>query len=176
MPTEPRVRILFVCMGNICRSPLAEGVFRHLAEARGVGRFIEIDSAGTGSWHAGQPPDRRMRETALKHGISLDGQRARAVRSRDLYHYDLLLMMDQDNLNMVRRLDRKHAVQDKLRLFRSFDPEPGDRQVPDPYYGREDGFEHVYQIVERTSKALLDWVEHRYLSGVHRAQASDRSA
>ena len=163
MSSEPKVRILFVCMGNICRSPLAEGVFRRLVAERGLSESIEIDSAGTGNWHAGQPPDRRMRQTAQRHGLSLDEQRARAVKSSDLYDFDLLLMMDQDNLAAVRRLDRRKAMQDKLRLFRTFDPEPGDGEVPDPYYGGADGFEQVYRIVERTSRNLLDWVERRYL-------------
>lgn len=163
MSSETKVRILFVCMGNICRSPLAEGVFRSLVEERGLSSLIEIDSAGTGSWHAGQPPDRRMRQTAHRHGISLDDQRARAVRSSDLYDFDLLLMMDRDNLNHVRRLDRKGAMREKLRLFRDFDPDPGDGQVPDPYYGGADGFEDVYCIVDRTARNLLDWVERRYL-------------
>jgi len=152
---EAAIRVLFVCMGNICRSPLAEGVFRSAVEERGLsGRFL-IDSAGTGAWHVGEPPDRRMVETALRHGVSLNGQSARQVERADLEAFDHIFVMDRDNLHDMLYLDENEIHGGKIRLFREVDPEPGDYQVPDPYYGGGDGFERVYDIVERTSRELL---------------------
>ncbi|GIV59060.1 low molecular weight phosphotyrosine protein phosphatase [Rhodocaloribacter litoris] len=159
MPSNPpsnKIKVLFVCLGNICRSPLAEGVFRHLVRERGLEDRFDIDSAGTGSWHVGEPPDRRMRETARRHGVPLDGQRARQFTARDLEHYDHIFVMDRDNLHDVLFLDREDRYGNKVRLFREFDPEPGDYQVPDPYYGGAQGFENVFAIVERTARTLLD--------------------
>jgi protein-tyrosine phosphatase len=153
---DKKIKILFVCLGNICRSPLAEGVFRHHVREAGLDGVIEIDSAGTGSWHVGSPPDERMQRTALRFGISLQDQKARQFLDRDLESYDQILVMDKDNLNDVLFLDRKDTFGHKVRLFREFDPEPGDYQVPDPYYGGERGFEEVYEMVDRASKALLN--------------------
>ncbi|MEM1270217.1 MAG: low molecular weight protein-tyrosine-phosphatase [Bacteroidota bacterium] len=151
MPT----RVLFVCLGNICRSPLAEGVFRQKVHEHGLDDQFEIDSAGTGAWHAGEAPDARMRETARRHGVSIDEQRARQLVSADLSRYDHIFVMDRSNLRNAQALDRSGRHAGKIRLFRDFDPNPGDRNVPDPYYGGADGFETVYQIVDRTSEALL---------------------
>ncbi|MEZ4698984.1 MAG: low molecular weight protein-tyrosine-phosphatase [Rhodothermales bacterium] len=152
---DKKIRVMFVCMGNICRSPLAEGVFRHLAREAGSGDAFEIASSGTGGWHVGDPPDRRMRQTATRHGISLDGQRARQFERADFERYDHILAMDEDNLRHLEALSRHDAHRDKLALFRSHDPEPGDGNVPDPYYGGDSGFEEVYRIVHRTAGALL---------------------
>jgi len=153
---EAVIRVLFVCMGNICRSPLAEGVFRSAVAERGLsGRFL-IDSAGTGAWHVGEPPDRRMVETAGRHGVSLDGQSARQVGRGDLETFDHIFVMDRDNLHDVLYLDESAMYGGKIRLFREVDPDPGDYQVPDPYYGAGDGFERVFGIVERTSRELLE--------------------
>lgn len=158
MPSSPndKIRILFVCLGNICRSPLAEGVFRHEAEARGLGHAFEIDSAGTGAWHVGEPPDARMRQTARRRGLSLEAQRARQIAAADLARYDHVFVMDKGNLHDVLALDTGDAHGHKVRLFREFDPEPGDYQVPDPYYGGPDGFDAVYEMVLRTARLLLD--------------------
>jgi len=150
------VRVLFVCMGNICRSPLAEGLFRKVVQDRGLADRIEVDSAGTGSWHVGEPPDRRMQETALRHGVDLSDQAARQFEAEDLDAFDHIFVMDRDNLNDVLYLDRDERSGGKVRLFREFDPEPDDFQVPDPYYGGDGGFENVYSIVERTANVLLD--------------------
>lgn len=155
-------RVLFVCLGNICRSPLAEGVFRHYVRKTGLEEHIEIDSAGTGSWHVGEPPDRRMRQTAAQHGISLDGQRARQFAKEDLEAYDHILAMDKENLQDILYLDDDDAFGHKVRLFREFDPEPGDFQVPDPYYGGSQGFENVFQIVDRTARTLLHRLVEEY--------------
>ncbi len=148
-------RILFVCMGNICRSPLAEGVFRHLAREAGLEDHFEIASAGTGDWHVGHPPDRRMRQTATRHGVSLEDQRAQVVTPSHLDTYDLILAMDAQNLRYLQAMARRPEHHQKLALFRTHDPIPGDGAVPDPYYGDADGFEEVYGIVHRTARALL---------------------
>jgi len=161
-PSPEKIKVLFVCLGNICRSPLAEGVFRHTVEERGLARHFEIDSAGTGSWHVGEPPDRRMSATARAHGVFLDGQRARQFSRRDLAQYDHIFVMDKENLQDVLFLDHDDSFGHKVRLFREFDPEPGDFQVPDPYYGGPEGFEKVFQIVERTSQKLLEALANEY--------------
>lgn len=155
--TSPPIKVLFVCLGNICRSPLAEGVFRNLVEEAGLEGHITIASAGTGRWHVGEPPDPRMRETARRHGLSIDDQRAQQIMARDLEQYDYVFAMDRSNYSTIRDLDHRAHSSSKVRLFRDFDPTPEDKNVPDPYYGSgTDGFEHVYQIVERTSRNLLD--------------------
>ena len=150
------IRILFVCMGNICRSPLAEGYFRHLVEEQGLSDRFEIDSAGTGPWHVGEAPDARMRSTARRHGLSLEDLRGRQVQRRDLYDYDHVFVMDKHNLHDTLALDPNGDHGTRVRLFREFDPEPEGYQVPDPYTGGQQGFERVYDIVERTSRAILD--------------------
>ncbi|WP_456425678.1 low molecular weight protein-tyrosine-phosphatase [Rhodocaloribacter sp.] len=161
-PAPEKIKVLFVCLGNICRSPLAEGVFRHAVEERGMARHFDIDSAGTGSWHVGELPDRRMSATARRHGISLDAQRARQFSRRDLVHYDHIFVMDKDNLQDVLFLDHDGSLGHKVRLFREFDPEPDDLQVPDPYYGGPQGFEKVFQIVRRTAQGLLEALAGEY--------------
>lgn len=151
-----RTSVLFVCLGNICRSPLAEGVFRDLVQARGVEPMFEIDSAGTGAWHAGEAPDRRSIGVAAAHGIHLEGT-ARQVTPRDMKHFDLIIAMDGENLR-----DLEHMASGlqggaaRLGLLRDFDPEEGDSDVPDPYYGGPGGFETVYDMVHRSCEALLD--------------------
>ena len=151
--SERRLRILFVCLGNICRSPLAEGVFRRHVEQAGLSARFEIRSAGTGGWHVGEPPDPRMCATARTRGIDISGLRARQLRAEDLQRHDLVLAMDRENLAAARRLARggsEHVV-----LFRQFDPHPETMEVPDPYFGGEEGFTRVFEIVDRTSRALL---------------------
>ncbi|MEM9664718.1 MAG: low molecular weight protein-tyrosine-phosphatase [Bacteroidota bacterium] len=152
---QPRIKVLFVCLGNICRSPLAEGVFRHQVQQAGLAHAFEIASAGTGAWHVGEPPDARMRQTAQAHGISLAGQRAQQVNPADLDRYDLVLAMDPTNQRDLQALAARPSSGQAVRLFRDFDPQPGDRAVPDPYYGGPEGFETVYRIVDRTCRALL---------------------
>jgi protein-tyrosine phosphatase len=152
------VRILFVCMGNICRSPLAENVFRHLANARGVMDQFDIDSAGTGGWHAGEPPDHRMQATARARGVMMIG-RARQVRTEDFERYDLLLCADEDNR---RNLLKIGAPKIKTRLLLEFHPDVSVREVPDPYYGEGDGFERVFDLCEAACRGLLE-----HLKGSH---------
>lgn len=156
-------RICFVCLGNIVRSPLGENMFRHLAQQAGVGERYEVDSAGTGSWHVGEPPDRRMRQVAARRGFNYDGQ-ARQFRQSDFDRFDLIIAMDTDNRANLRRLARNITDEAKIRLMREFDPQGGpNAPVPDPYYGGIDGFENVYDIVERSCQGLLDALEEKKL-------------
>ena len=154
---DPPVRLLFVCMGNICRSPTAEGVMAHLLEREGLTDRVTIDSAGTGAWHAGSAPDERATSAAATRGITLSGC-ARQVRQSDFEDFDLLLCADADNLRDVRALARGSAARDKVRRLREFDPEAvraGDLDIPDPYYGGARGFEDVLDLVERACEGLL---------------------
>ncbi len=154
------VRVLFVCLGNICRSPVAEGVFRSLARKNGLEGLFQIDSARTGAWHVGQAPDSRMCQTATKHRVDLTGQRARQFIERDLAEFDYVFAMDESNLRDILLHDREDRFHDRVELFRKYDPEPDDYQVPDPYYGGDGGFDKVYTIVERTARALIDHLSH----------------
>jgi protein-tyrosine phosphatase len=152
-------RICFVCLGNIVRSPLAENMFRHLAEQAGVGAKYEVDSAGTGSWHVGESPDRRMRQVAARRGFNYDG-RARQFRQSDFQEFDLIIAMDTENRANLRRLARNPEEEAKIHLMREFDSHTApNAPVPDPYYGGIDGFENVYDIVERSCQGLLDALE-----------------
>jgi protein-tyrosine phosphatase len=150
------MRILFVCMGNICRSPTAEGVTRRLVEDAGLD--IEIDSAGTGAWHAGEPPDRRAALAARRRGITLDGA-ARQVTPDDFRRFDLLIALDRGNLRQLLVLAPDEEAAEKVRLLREFDPASAggpDLDVPDPYFGGERGFETVLDMVEAACRGLLD--------------------
>lgn len=156
--TEP-TRILFVCLGNIVRSPLAENMFRQLAEEAGVAERYQVDSAGTGSWHVGEAPDSRMVRVAAQRGLNYSG-RARQLERRDLDQFDLLIAMDRDNRAMLYSLARKTGHQDKIHLLREFDPKgKPDSEVPDPYYGGQEGFNKVFDIIERSCRSLLEQLE-----------------
>jgi len=150
-------RILMVCMGNICRSPTAEGVMRSLVREAGLEDEIQIDSAGTGGWHVGDPPDRRATQAAKARGVVLEGA-ARQITSRDFEDYDLLLAMDRQNLDGMRAIAPSPELAGKARLLRSYDPASSarDLDVPDPYYGGPNGFELVLDQVEAACRALLD--------------------
>lgn len=154
------VRVLFVCLGNICRSPTAEGIFAHLVTQAGLVDSIEIDSAGTGAWHTGERADRRARETAARRGIELMS-RARAVVPADFEHFDYIVAMDRSNRdNLLEQAPPEHAH--KVVMMRSFDPtaQP-EQEVPDPYYGGDDGFENVCDLVTRACEGLLADVRSR---------------
>lgn len=145
--------ILFVCLGNICRSPLAEGVFRHRAQAAGVAHRFEIDSAGCGGWHAGEPPDRRSIAVAARYGTPIDDQCARQVKPADFDRFDLILGLDRDN---VRHLKAMQPAGSSARVALYLEEALGEvRDVPDPYYGDSRDFEAVYRLCERASDALL---------------------
>lgn len=144
-------RVLFICLGNICRSPLAEGVFLHKAQQQGVDGMFQVDSCGLGDWHVGGPPDPRMQKTAASHGVMLPS-RARQITAADFDGFDHLICMDQRNLTGLQELG---APADKVRLLLSYAPHLGVTEVPDPYYGGEDGFEEVFRLVEVACDALL---------------------
>jgi protein-tyrosine phosphatase len=152
------VKILFVCLGNICRSPTAEGVFRHLVRERGLEDQVEIDSAGTGDWHVGRPPDLRSQEEARRRGIDLSTLRARTVHCDDYGQFDYVIAMDEENLRNLRAGCPK-AMNHKLYRFTDFAPELGIRAVPDPYYDEDEGFRKVYDIIESSARGLLAALE-----------------
>jgi low molecular weight protein-tyrosine phosphatase len=153
---EEATRLLFVCLGNICRSPTAEGVMRALVREAGLEQRIELDSAGTGSWHVGSPPDPRAFAAAHARGIALGGV-ARTISQDDFEDFDLVLAMDGSNMRELRRLVRGRQVRAELRLLREFDPASGARRedVPDPYYGAPGGFEEVLDLVQAACAGLL---------------------
>jgi low molecular weight protein-tyrosine phosphatase len=154
------VRICFVCLGNICRSPTAEGVMRGLVREGGLADRVTLDSAGTGSWHVGEPPDPRTQEAAARRGYDLGDLRARQFLAADFDRFDLVLAMDRQNLADLHRLARVHDGDlPDIRLLRSFDPTArGDAEVLDPYAGGRQGFENVLDICERACRGLLDHV------------------
>jgi protein-tyrosine phosphatase len=148
------VRVLFVCMGNICRSPTAQGVFAHLVESQGLTSLIQIDSAGTHAYHVGEPPDVRATQAAKKRNIELGSQRARRVTGDDFLDFDYVLAMDRNNYDdLISLCPTEH--QSKLYLFLEFATGLGEDEVPDPYYGGITGFERVLDMIERASQGLL---------------------
>jgi protein-tyrosine phosphatase len=152
------VRVLFVCLGNICRSPSAEGVMRALVREAELADAIELDSAGTGSWHVGSPPDARATAAARSRGITLDGA-ARQVRREDFEDFDLIIAMDRSNARELRQLASGEEERAKVRLLREFDPASAgaeDLDVPDPYHGAAGGFEEVLDLVQAACLGLLD--------------------
>ena len=156
--------ISFVCLGNICRSPLAQGIFQDLVNREKLDQKIFISSAGTGNWHIGNLPDERMRQTAQSKGIKLES-RAQQFQSKDFNRFNLILAMDHSNLIRLSEIAPSPLPPNKLMLFRSFDPESNDDQnVPDPYYGGAKGFEEVYSMVKRTCPPLLDYIKSRFLN------------
>lgn len=155
-------RVLAVCLGNICRSPVAEAALREAAEDAGLD--VDVDSAGTGAWHVGNPPDDRMRAAGRAAGLAVAGS-ARTVIVDDLQSFDLVLAMDRDNLAELRRMAADTDATATIRLFRSFDPdldpEVDDLDVPDPYYGGDDGFRDVVAMVRPAAAGVMDWVRAR---------------
>ena len=148
--------ISFVCLGNICRSPLAQGVFQDLVNREKLDQKIFISSAGTGNWHIGNLPDERMRQTAQSKGIKLTSQ-AQQFQSEDFNRFNLILAMDHSNLARLTEIAPSNLPPDKLMLFRSFDPEcNGDEDVPDPYYGGTQGFEKVYMMLEEACSIIAE--------------------
>jgi protein-tyrosine phosphatase len=145
-------------MGNICRSPTAEGVMRSVVEEAGLAREIEIDSAGCGAWHVGNPPDRRATAAARRRGITLEGA-ARQITPEDFEHYDLILAADRENVADLLMVAPDEAAAEKIHLLREYDPASAgapDLDVPDPYYGGDDGFETVLDMVDAACRGLLE--------------------
>lgn len=155
------VKVLFVCMGNICRSPTAEGVFRHVVNQADLSDKIHIDSAGTHAYHVGNPPDARAQETARRRNIDLSSQRARKVQANDFHQFDYVICMDHNN-----HADLEHICpvgqEERLSLFLDFATQYNETEVPDPYYGGAQGFEHVFDMVEDASRGLLSAIKDKY--------------
>jgi protein-tyrosine phosphatase len=154
------MRVLFVCLGNICRSPTAEAVLRTLAAREAPELSLEVDSAGTSGYHLGQPPDPRTRQAAARRGYDLNALRARIVEPTDFERFDLILAMDRENLSVLRRRAPSSA-HERLRLFLEFAPQGAPEDVPDPYYGGPNGFEEVLDLVEAATRGLLTHLRQR---------------
>ncbi len=163
-----KVKILFVCMGNICRSPTAHGVFEHLVKAENLDDKIEIDSAGTHAYHVGESPDRRASETALKYNVDLSYISARKVHENDFEYYDYILAMDWDNLDKLKSACPEEH-QHKLSLFLDFAPQVSQKEVPDPYYGGIKGFENVFNLVNEASEGLLETIKRKGNPPIYKA-------
>lgn len=159
MTGAPETSVLFVCMGNICRSPTAEGMFRWLATERGLADRLAIDSAGTHGYHLGRPPDPRAREAAAARGIDISGLRARRVEAADFGRFHHVLAMDRPNLAALERLRAAAGRGPYPRLLMSYAAGTDVEEVPDPYYGGDDGFENVLDLVEAACRGLLDSIE-----------------
>ena len=157
-----KIRVLFVCMGNICRSPTAHGVFETMVERAGLGGRIEVDSAGTHAYHVGEPPDRRAQQTALQRGFDLSNQRARRAEGDDFTRFDYVVAMDQDNFHNLFSICPP-GMEEKIHLFMDYAPSFSSREVPDPYYGGPSGFEQVFDMVEAAAEGLLAEIRRRHL-------------
>jgi protein-tyrosine phosphatase len=154
------MRILFVCLGNICRSPTAEAVLRALAAREAPELSVEVDSAGTAGYHLGEPPDPRTCAAAARRGYDMRALRARIVEPGDFERFDLILAMDEENLRVLRRR-APTVAHERLRLFLEFAPAGAPQEVPDPYYGGPNGFEEVLDLAEAAARGLLDHLRQR---------------
>ncbi|WP_440995426.1 low molecular weight protein-tyrosine-phosphatase [Arhodomonas sp. SL1] len=155
------IRVLMVCMGNICRSPSAEGVFRALLEEAGLETLVDVDSAGTHGFHVGRPPDPRAREAAARRGIDIGGLRARQVDAYDFEAFDYIIAMDDANYGIL-IADAPSAARERVHRLLDFAPGRGESEVPDPYYGGHDGFEYVLDLVEEAARGLLSELRERH--------------
>lgn len=158
-----KVKVLFCCMGNICRSPTAQGVFQALVEKEGLQDLIEVDSAGTHAYHVGEPPDQRAQETAQKRGFDLSDQRARRAVADDFLLFDYVVAMDQDNYHALYAICPE-GMEEKIQLLMDYAPSFRTREVPDPYYGGPSGFEQVFDMVEAAAAGLLEALKQRHFS------------
>ncbi|HUW98924.1 MAG TPA: low molecular weight protein-tyrosine-phosphatase [Acidiferrobacter sp.] len=153
------IKVLFVCLGNICRSPMAEGIFRDLVEQAGLYNQVVVDSAGTHGYHIGEPPDLRAQDAAARRGIEIATLKGRQVRVQDLRDFDYVLAMDDENLRNLRRFP--HGSEAHVRLFLEFATHADTKEVPDPYYGGISGFDRVYDLLEDAARGLLADVRRR---------------
>lgn len=154
-PNNSKRRVLFVCMGNICRSPMGEGVMQKVVADQGLSDRVHVDSAGTISFHAGEPADGRMQQAASARGYELDS-RARQIVADDLDTFDLIIAMDRENLAGIRRLDNSGNRHHKIKLLSAYLEGEWDIDVPDPYYGGDSGFEYVMDMIEAACPVILD--------------------
>lgn len=154
------VRVLFVCLGNICRSPTAEGAFRKLVQEQGLAKHVEIDSAGTHAYHVGAPPDARAQQAARQRGIDLSGLRGRQATARDIEQFDYVLAMDRENHENLLGIC-PDGLEHKVRLFMEFAPARPEKEVPDPYFGGPAGFDRVLDMIEDAATGLLDDIRKR---------------
>lgn len=156
------IRVLFVCLGNICRSPTAEGVFRDLVGREGLSDRIQTDSCGTSGWHKNDPPDSRAREEARRRGINIEDLKSRETRSSDFSDFDFIIAMDRNNFDTLHaKCPPEHAS--KILMFLAFAPDVSETEVPDPYYGGPDGFSDVFDMIEAASKGLLHHIRNTHL-------------
>lgn len=155
------IGVLFVCLGNICRSPTAHGVFEQRLARRGLAAAIRVDSAGTGDWHIGRAPDPRTQAAAARRGYDLGALRARQVEAADFQHFQYILAMDAENLGNLERL-RPAGFDGELSLFLQYAQGVAEREVPDPYYGGAEGFDRVLDLVENAADGLLDQLVRRH--------------
>jgi len=160
--TSNKISVLFVCMGNICRSPAAEGAFRHLLQQNELDKQIKTDSAGTHAYHIGEQPDRRAQKTALSRGVDISDLRARKVKPADFKKFHYVIAMDQNNYELLAEMALE-GLEDRLHLFLEFAPKLKETEVPDPYYGGVKGFEYVYDLVEEASRGLLEDILEKHL-------------
>lgn len=159
MNNKDKISVLFVCMGNICRSPTAEGVFRHVVKQAGMNDQIIIDSAGTHAYHIDESPDKRSQAKAKEHGIDLSYQRARKALVEDFDRFDYIIAMDRSNYEGLKGLADNAEQQQKISLFMDYSSEWDNPEVPDPYYGGGDGFQTVFDMVTSASKGLLEHIK-----------------
>ncbi len=155
MTEDARHKLLFICLGNICRSPMAEGVFRRVLDREGAAESFEIDSAGLGDWHIGQAPDSRAQAAAASREMDISGQCARQVTLEDFHRFDLLLAMDRNNLTELKQL-APAGTEQKVRQFLDYAPHLDAIDVPDPFFGGAEGFDHALDLIEAASEGLLN--------------------
>ena len=155
MYMNKKQKILFVCLGNICRSPLGEGLMKHKIEERGLKNRFEVDSCGTGAWHIGEAPDPRTLDNAKSNGIILN-HRGRQIHAGDLEEFDHILAMDRSNFNNILKLNNSGKYRHKIKLLRDFDPDESGADVPDPYFGGNDGFQLVFDIIDKCTEEWLN--------------------
>lgn len=161
MNKRNKIKVLFCCMGNICRSPTAHGVFRGMVQREGLSALVEIDSAGTHAYHVGSPPDKRAQATAQRRGVDLSDLVARSVDEGDFAAFDYVVAMDQDNFLSLSEICPNQHI-DKIHLFMDFAPQMRTREVPDPYYGGAAGFERVFDLVQVAAEGLLNEIRRRH--------------
>lgn len=157
-----KMRILFVCLGNICRSPLAEAIFKHKIREKGLEDRVEVNSCGTANYHIGDTPDPRTIKNALKNGVTID-HLGRQLSARDLETYDFIIAMDKSNHTNILKLENASKHSHKIKLMRSYDLTPDGDEVPDPYYGDEAGFQHVFDVLSHSIDSFIQFLEKEHL-------------